>query len=270
MPEFRGVRTNNTVLSSKISERWKSIALFKTEVDDTGIVELCRRAFNLTEVHISSERITDKSMNALCTLPKLRSLLIDGAPGIGDRGVTNLRKVKDLRELYLNGTGVTDSSISSIASLANLWSLSLGGTKITDTGVMTLSQCPPLGILVLERNQIRGSTLQRINLGTRANLSLGKCPIDDEAIKALIESHPSIETLDLSGTLVTDECMALIATLPGLCWVVLSSTAISDAGIAALQSHKSIREIYVADTAVSDNGVSCLRQSIDRKIAVYV
>ncbi|MDB5346500.1 MAG: hypothetical protein JWP89_4877 [Schlesneria sp.] len=269
MPEFRGKKTTNEVLASKSVSRWKSVTLSKTSVDDKGLIDLCHRAPNLEELHIASDLLTDVAMGAICSLPKLKSLLLDGVPNVGDLGIANVSRIADLRELYLNGTQLTDEGVKAITSAKHLWSLSLKGTKITDTGVALLGKSAPLGILVLDGTPVHGSTLAELNLGDRASLHLGGCPIDDAAVEKLIQAHPQIETLDLSGTHVTDGCMPVVADLKGLCGIQLHGTDVSDRGLEQLHNHPMLSMIYLQNTAASDDAVSEFRSSFDRHVSIY-
>jgi hypothetical protein len=55
---------------------------------------------------------------------------------VTDAGWTELARVKELRELYLDRTKIGDAALREIAKLRNLEILTLCGTNITNKGLI--------------------------------------------------------------------------------------------------------------------------------------
>lgn len=269
MPEFNGKRVDSArVLASGAISRWKSLTLNGTRVDDEGLIQICSLATRLSEVHICSDLISDDSMPALCALPNLRSLLLDGVPHVTDKGIACIALVLQLRELYLNGTQLTDARMDVVATKTDVWSLSVAGTKITDAGVRKLTSLTSLSILALDGTQVDGSGLDGIPADNRIYLYLNRCPISDAALNRLVATHRRIQLLGLNDTPVTDACLTAVSELPELEDLRLERTAITDAGVRALVGHRKLYMLYLAETGVSDDMIAALTSQAPKGIHV--
>jgi hypothetical protein len=74
-----------------------------------------------------------------------------------------------------------------------------------------------------------------------------------------IKDFPNLETLDLSGSAVTDDELKNIATLPGLETLLLSNTKITDTGIEKLQTCKKLRFLFLDKTEITDRGLRAIK-----------
>jgi hypothetical protein len=269
MPEYRGIKTTNAKLLTASASKWKTLALYRTLVNDSGLLALCETAKQLREVHIASDIVSDGSMPGLCSLPNLRSLLLDGVPKVTDVGIACIAKAEQLRELYLKGTQLTDNGVESFVSLPFIWSLALDATQITDAGVSQLSQMDELKIVSLRNTHVFGRALSDVPFVEHASLYLDDCPIEDGAIEDLVLAHPGIERLWLAGTRVTDMVLPKIASLKGLSNLNLSRTRITDRGIEYLVGHPTLISLYVEETSVSHETAERLRAKAPTDLCLY-
>ncbi|MFN0195539.1 MAG: hypothetical protein ACKVT0_02260 [Planctomycetaceae bacterium] len=272
MPEFRGKKgTNDKLADSKAVSRWKILGLYKAQIDDDGIALLKDVAINLEEIQIWSDIITDRSLEILCALPKLRSLFLDYAPQVTDSGISYLTQAHELRELRLRDTQLTDKGINYFLSLQHIWSLDLTGTKITDKGVSKLTKLNELGIVRLDRTQIQGHGLKYLPdvSRTRCYLYVENCPISDDGLRGFLETHSSYDTISLSGTLITDALLPAIAAIKNLAELRLNNTMVSDDGVRFLCGHPSLCMLYVRGTRVSKEMVERLKREGAKNLMIY-
>lgn len=270
MPEFHGKRiTNSRILDSHTMHRWKSLTLNRTQVDDSGISQVCQTASQLKEVHISSDIITDLSMPHICALPLLKTLLLDGVPHITDVGIAHLGTLLQLRELSLKGTQLSDEGVRSLLNLSHVWSLSLADTKITDSGVSQLGHMRSLSILHLERVRIQGWGLCNLHITGRLYLYLDGCPLRDVELIRFLNSHDQLEILSLSNSTVSDTAMVAIAALPELTQLRLECTRITDEGVEHLCGHANLSTLYLANTAVSADMIARLKSHSANNLIIY-
>jgi Leucine-rich repeat (LRR) protein len=248
-------------------ERWRSLSLYNTSVTDEGIRTLSQ-ASGLEEIHVVSDLLTDDCMPAVCSLPRLRSLLFDGVPGVTDRGIAALTNVRDLRELYLNGTQLTDRGLRHVAHLKDLWNLCLNDTRVSDEGVRLFGSLQSLNLLSLERTKVTGRTFASVVNNDCFSLYLGGAEVDDDGVRVITERLTNLMRLDLSGTRITDRSVPYLARLPKLNDVRLRHTDISDEGLQVLFNHPSLEAIYLQGTKVSDFGIGKLMRTLP-KLTVY-
>jgi internalin A len=252
MTELRGKRIDDRRLAAmKNLSSLQVLHLHNTVITDAGFA-LLAQAVNLCELAISSQFITDQSMEVLCTLPRLQSLLIHDAPFITDAGVGFLRKRKELSELYLKGTHVSDRGVPSWTHLEGLWSLGLDKTLVTDRGVATLAPMRKLGLLNLSDTAVGGHGLCSLPVENPIDIYLANCPVTDEAVLAFSRHLVNLNRLSLFGTLVTDRCLPVLAELSGIQRLRLSQTTVTDAGMESLLAHPSLQTLEVCDTEVSE------------------
>jgi hypothetical protein len=128
-------------------------------------------------------------MNAMPRLvPSKNVALLAGVftdTGVGDAGVANLAGMRVLQNLDLSGTNLSDAALASLArNHPSLQWLELRRTRITTAGLAHLAKLPRL-----------------------LDLDLSDCPIDDDAIPALIGCR-SLRMLQLPGTKLTPSGVA--------------------------------------------------------------
>jgi Leucine-rich repeat (LRR) protein len=148
----------------------------------------------LESVILVDTRITDKSMETLSQLNKLREVTLAFSREVSDRGVSYLGKLTNLEKLVLTDVPkLTGPGLLALQKTTKLRDLDLSWTSVTDEGVKGLVKHPALERLVLE-----------------------DCPISDESLK-LIEAMPKLRELVVYGTKVTKTgTAALRKARPGL------------------------------------------------------
>ncbi|WP_146512355.1 leucine-rich repeat domain-containing protein [Thalassoglobus neptunius] len=220
---------------------------------------MLKDAVNLEVVYIESDLLTDRSMETLCGLPNLVSLLLDEVPLVTDIGIAQLERRRELAELYLIGTHLTDRGVESFKHLNGLWSLHLDRTLITDGGVASLGTMRDLRLLSLRGTQVVGYGLCGLFNNPHLDIYLDGCPIDDAAIVEAAHHLPGLNRLSLMDTPVTDACLPALASLEKLQLLRLSGTSITDEGLLHLCGRRTPMTLEVYSTAVTTQAAAKIR-----------
>ncbi len=98
-------------------------------------------------VDLRYTQVTDAELKELKELKSLEWLYLDGTE-VTDAGLKELKELKNLQTLRLIDTAVTDAGLKELKELKNLQLLTLYRTKVTDAGVMELKAALP-GLKIL-------------------------------------------------------------------------------------------------------------------------
>ena len=137
----------------------------------------------------------------------------------GDGGLEHLRRLHNLRAIWMVEADVTDEGLRHLARLETLELLQLQETKATDAGLVHLRGLSSLAELWLEGRD-DGSDL------TDAGL-------------AHLTSHPKLERLTVYGNRFTDESVSVLKTMSQLRRVYLLETSITEDAVEKLKRSKS-------------------------------
>lgn len=177
------------------------------------------------------DNLTDKGLENLPKMPKLKFLTIEGGkitgnglkfitqcielktlelgrnPKLGDELAPFLRGLKSLCRLDLMDTRVGDTTAREIAQLPTLLSLGLGRTKVSDAGAKCL-----LALKQLIELQLFGT-----NISDAAVVDISKCQ--------------QLERLDLDDTRLTQNCWSSLETLTRLKFLRVPKTIFTEQSI---------------------------------------
>jgi hypothetical protein len=176
--------------------------------------------------------LSDKALEQIATLPKLRRLRIRQVP-FTDKGVAALKNTQTLRELWLQHTELTGAGLEALAELP-LETLHLGGAKLTDEGLACLPRFESLTDLQVNAGQLH------LN-GFPSLLPLEK-----------------LRRLDLAKVRVDDDAIARFAGLP-LTILVFDDDRLTDAGLERLSACTELEELHLSHSQVTDDGLQVLR-----------
>lgn len=99
-------------------------------------------------------------------------------------------------------------------------------------------------------------------------LRLERSPLTDADLERLTRL-PHLESLGLAGTRITDAGLARLAALPSLRWLLLDHTAITDAGLAHLHDMPHLEMVSLERVPITDASVGTLC-SLPRLNRVYL
>jgi Leucine-rich repeat (LRR) protein len=146
-----------------------------------------------------------------------------------------LEGMTQLTALNLSHNRLSDVGMKSLAGLTNLQSLDVddlltSNMRITDEGIKQLPQLKELRELSLAGLKISGKNL----------------------------AFPHLQSLDLSGDLVTDAALDNIVQCREMRHLGLSWTRISDAGLKRVASLKELRSLSLTSKLITDDGIAHL------------
>jgi hypothetical protein len=172
-------------------------------------------------------------------VPKLKRLQLqlyseEYIPKITDDTLSHLRVLKGLEEIILPGW-IGDKGISNLAGLTNLKLLSVSIAKVTDAGLDHLKNLTALTQLSLHGDNITDAGIAKIrHLSALAYLGLNDTKITDAAV-AMIAGLKNLKSLSLTRTAVSDASIPYLRQMTGLTRLDIQSAKITKAGLAQLR-----------------------------------
>ncbi|XP_028644999.1 dynein regulatory complex subunit 6 isoform X2 [Grammomys surdaster] len=202
------------------------------------LVEKCPRISSV--VLIGSPHISDCTFKALssCDLKKIR---FEGNKRITDACFKSVdRNYPGISHIYMvDCKGLTDSSLKSLSVLKQLT-------------VLNLTNCVRIGDIGL-RQFFDGPASMRLRELNLANCSL----LGDASVIRLSERCPNLHYLNLRNCEhLTDLAIEYIASMLSLISIDLSGTLISNEGMAILSRHRKLREVSLSECVnITDFGI---------------
>jgi hypothetical protein len=221
-----------------VASKLESLSMTGEWLDDqtvTGIAGLTQLQF----LSVRSGELSSDVFDQLKRLTELRELMVVDAKRIDDRGSENLRRLPNLRVLWLRGTSISDATTIHLAELRQLELLNLDDTNLADPGVERLA------------------TLAQLKW-----LNLARTGVTDQGVKSLA-NLPQVAHLELSGTGITDASMPDVARMTNLKLLRLYPTSVTDNGMMQLQSLTKLKHLTIGPQ-VTDEAASALSQSLPR------
>jgi hypothetical protein len=191
--------------------------------------------FKWNAVHASS--IT-RSASAALTADGIAVIETNAEPVDSDSPFQGWSKPKIVR-IQSSGKQITDADLHRIAVISEDLNLVLTSCPITNDGLASLEG----------KNNVRC-------------LSLSRTAVSDDGIQHL--RGMNLQSLDLSGTKVTDAGLATLAEFdcPRLKEIALENTGVTDVGLTGLGKFKSLEWVSVAGTKVTKDGIRRLRAKL--------
>jgi hypothetical protein len=142
---------------------------------------------------VESDQEMSKAVDILSEFQDLRRVAVND-PRLDDDGFTQLCRLKQLDQLFVEKAQVTDQGLASIKQLNNLWYLFLGGTKISDGGLRELRGLKDLEALNLQDTKISDAGLQELSTLKRLKaLNLRGTQVTAAGIADLKKTLPDCE-----------------------------------------------------------------------------
>lgn len=167
----------------------------KVVLDDAGAVHLAKIK-SLTKVVVWHTKVTDKTMAALATLPKLRTLIINKT-AIGDEGFKAFANHPELTTIWADETQITDASAPVFASLKKLGSLNLEATKLTDAGLLTMAANPSITSITARKTAVTDDGVTKAK-AVNAKLRVSKQASGVEEHRLALALHVDVEAVDVA------------------------------------------------------------------------
>jgi hypothetical protein len=224
-----------------------SLPLLGADLGDEAIVALARRGDVplVREVGLARNRIGPTGLAALLEatwLPEPRSLDLQSNPGLGEAGFRALgasSRARSLTALWLAGSGGTAAGYAQLVGPGNLAALERfqgGLDQAGDVGALALLGLQKLRFLVLKEAGVGP-------VGARALLS-----------------HPTLESLDISGNAFGGALSGLTALAPAIESLTARGCGLGALDLAALARadvHQ-LRMLDISDNPAGDDGARAI------------
>jgi len=200
--------------------------------------------------------VTPDGLAQLRGLRDLVSLNLEGA-GVTDAGLVHLSEMNALRFLNLAlCPEVTDTGIGHLRVLAHLGTLNLHGTALSDDGLKPIGNLSRLTVLNLSNTRITDPGLARLKgLFHLAELHLANTKVTETGLAHLIEL-PNLARLYLHEGAATDEGLKTVARLPRLIDLgLINCPKVTDAGLAHLKRLTNLSALNLQGTGVTGAGL---------------
>ncbi len=212
---------------------------------------------------IGGTEFSDKGLEPITTLTKLKSLHLFFAPKVTNAGVARLASLKELQRIFLPVHGpVTVSGLNVLNKLPNLRFVQAGFISSRDEGQLNLSGLRHLEDVMLGGN-LRDKEIATLRDVPRLKrLQLGRCPEFTDASLAHIAEHlGSITMLNVHETKCTDEGLARLAGMRLLSDLRLGGD-FTDKGLRQLESMKDLQVLELTPRVpFSDEAVEHFRRA---------
>ena len=209
---------------------------------------------------LEGTRVTDRGLEVLSTLPRLRRLNISDL-NISETGVkTFIERAPTLKVIILN------QNLLSQEYKNRLWN-SERGIILIETIAGTSPEAK--GLAPLERTRrylaLLGIRYSLAELKNIRYLNLKRVPVNDESM-AYLSVLTTLETLQLGNRLIGRAGLRHLRPLKDLRVLYLYNTDIDDAALGELAGFKKLERLYLEDTRIGDEGLRHLRGFINLKI----
>lgn len=268
----------------------------KLRVDDPigeeTIVQLTKLR-EMDALKLGPEKLSDRSVDALARIPKLRALIFTGTE-ITPKQLRRLAKSDSLIQLVLDQVTSTDAHLAELIHFPHLESITIGdrsppgiGVPTTDAGIASLAAVESLQHLSVHlAPHITDNSLEHI--GKLANvriLGIVGAPITNQGVANLVgmsslesleldiriapqpidvgrirrrKSLDNLTQLYLTGKGFDDQTLAAISPLPKLESLTLTGTAITDVGLAPLKDCPALFQIYESGSSFTRSGMEAI------------
>lgn len=227
------------------------------ELTDAGMACLARLPM-LEELNLSGPRgrITDRGLNVLQGLPRLRRLQMCWQPHISDVGACVLERCAALESVDLMGTNTGDGAIAALAGRPALRRLKTG-CQVTDAGLALLQRIPAFSVWSGGDAEVG---LMHFEGGPTSLLVDG--PFTDAGL-AELAALQGIDSLSLfwHSTAFTGKGLASLAALPHLTFLGCDGKRCDDTAMRAISGIPGLRMLMAQGTVATDDGFAALSRS---------
>jgi len=224
---------------------------------------ICRNLATLTQLEklrVLGSSVTDQGLQALGSLKNLEEFTVDGSTS-SDKGFAVVTNMPKLKRLYLlSCSGMTDKIGATLGTLTELEILSFYGSPVSDAILRDLSKLKKLEVLTFSRSRTTGAGFAQLkpltNLRTLNLAYLSLQPQSASEFAAL----PNLVSLYLDNGDIDDRFMAALRLPPSVRTLSMRDSRVTDAGISHVAKFPMLNRVYIGNrSAVSDAAISKVR-----------
>ncbi|QQS12524.1 MAG: hypothetical protein IPK81_24155 [Rhodospirillales bacterium] len=215
---------------------------------------------NLQTLDLSQSSFGDAGLIELKAAPKLRSLNIIGAKGVGRPGLEALAAIKTLRRLVLQWVEVDEEveALTASTAIEDIVFMGAFNTKkhFTDAGGVQLAKMKQLTSVAIWHTKVTDKTLVALAALPRLRtLIVSKTEVTDAGF-APFAKHATLATVWASETKLTGAGMAHFAAMPKLGSLSIDDTKVTNAGLLTLAANAALTSVSARKTGVDDAGIA--------------
>jgi len=199
-----------------------------------------------------------EAFGAIGNLPELRGLRLLSC-GVSDERLESLSRLKNLKELELDGNPIRGSGLMWLDGLPELEVLSLNFCRLADHELTGFPRLPALRVLHLSGNQLGDAGLAIIGVADLPNLAslyISRTDITDAGLKALLPLK-NLEDLNLTETRVDGTGLPALRSLP-IRSFRLSRTPLDPGTLGSLADFPHLRALDISGTRLTDDDLPVL------------
>ncbi|GAB2219962.1 hypothetical protein Drorol1_Dr00007603 [Drosera rotundifolia] len=238
-------------------------------VNNSGIKHLVSLQ-NLEKLYISGTGVTADGVKLVASLRKLIVLDLGGLP-VSDLALSSLKVLKNLEHLDVWGSSISDKGVPILGEFHRLGFLNLAWTKSTmlpnlkSLGCLNMSNCIIKSVVavhgdssLLRKLILHGASLtydgEVFSYIDSSSLSFLDISNTDLHHFGFLDRMHSLEHLDLSSSMITDDSMEIVACIgTNLKHLNLKNTRVSSVGVGILAGHVPHLEfISLSGTPIDD------------------
>jgi Leucine-rich repeat (LRR) protein len=182
-------------LDPRLAPEARVSAKFESATD--GVLAALKKAPQIGALDaFDATRCTDKGFAVLKDLPNLRKLTL-GKSEMSTGRVAAIAQCKELRVLYLAGSGLTDVELVTLKKLTRLESLDISDNPyVTDKGMASIAALDRLQMLYLGKTGLTDKGLQELKVldGLRS-LNVVGTKVTGEAAEAFADEMPNLRAV---------------------------------------------------------------------------
>ena len=213
----------------------------------------------VNSVDVDDLVVDDEMMEHISQFRRVASLDAT-ASVLSERGLRALGRLTNLEALDLSHSTFADQeAFRHLASLENLDTLDLEESNFNEVGMRSLPRLPKLTSIDLNNSKVTGDGFE--NFATRFpsidSLVLYTSPVTDQALPHIGKAR-TLAFLDLDGTKITDEGMRHLSKLTQLTTLDIQRTGLGDDALQHLVGMKGLGELRLNATQVKGPGLAHL------------
>jgi len=242
----------------------QGFSLGRMKNSDSGIGEWVRRntsillpgkgAIDACEYEGGDFEITD--LSTISGLEHLRKFVVNDSGEspvqLGDALLAPLASLTGLEVVIIDCHSketLTDATLRGLSNSRGLLDLEIGHGSFTDEGVRALAVCQRLRKLCLPHCRL-SQGLGDLNLASLFELDVSDTNLDSAGARCL-KTATRLDSLNLSGTAITDQDVSVLVQLPSLDRLILNRTGITDDGLLQLEPAPRLTLISALETAIT-------------------
>lgn len=249
----RGVGVSEVALGWKIS---------LGEGHDDADLTMALGLGSIREIELYSVKFSGAGWKMLGHVSPER-VVIGGCVTWSPAAIVDLIRRPGLKRLSLNKCPIADEVIEEglrMGGFVDLQSLNLQGSKLTDNGFALLSALDSLRDIDLGYTQVRNGSTSLVNLRHVVDLSLEGTKCNSSLLRNLSKWDLQVLILSLCEY-VTDADCEIIEQIPSLCTVGVNKTGISDCGLSRILMLPRLERVFCSVHAFGVNARSAWYRS---------